>query len=176
MVTWLAGFASGVNYDWMQEFSAEATGLAATFKPAVIGFAAVLDNLDAEDAKPSLIVVTNAGLTRANVYLQQRTDVPPAAVSWTSVQSAIIGGGGTGAPPFAIIGGGGTGAPPFAIIGGGGTGAPPFAIITAPLFWAATTVFRLMAPARTSMARRREVSLRDIECLQGSRNPGALYT
>jgi hypothetical protein len=48
--------------------------------------------------------------------------------------------------------------------GGGGSGAPPFAIITAPLLCAATTVFRLMAPAKTSMARNsEEVSLRDIE-------------
>jgi hypothetical protein len=61
-------------------------------------------------------------------------------------------------------GGGGVGAPPFAIIGGGGVGAPPFAIITAPLLCAATTVFRLMAPAKISMARRSdEVSLRDIK-------------
>jgi hypothetical protein len=88
---------------------------------------------------------------------------------------AIIGGGGTGAPPFAIMGGGGTGAPPFAIMGGGGTGAPPFAIVMAPLFWAATAVFRLMAPAKTSMARSKDESLRDIECLRGRENPGALY-
>ncbi len=37
--------ASGVNYDWWQEFSAQATGLAATFVPTIIGFGAVLDNL-----------------------------------------------------------------------------------------------------------------------------------
>jgi hypothetical protein len=61
------------------------------------------------------------------------------------------------------MGGGGVGAEPFAIMGGGGVGAEPFAIITAP-FCAATTVFRLMAPARTSMARSsEEVSLRDIQ-------------
>jgi hypothetical protein len=77
---------------------------------------------------------------------------------------AIMGGGGVGAEPFAIMGGGGVGAEPFAIMGGGGVGAEPFAIITAPLFCAATTVFRLMAPARTSMARSsEEVSLRDIQ-------------
>ena len=60
---------------------------------------------------------------------------------------------------MAIIGGG-TGAPPLAI--GGGTGAPPLAIITAPLFCAATTVLRLIAPARISMARSTDVSLRDM--------------
>ena len=26
--------ASGVNYDWMQEFMSDATGLSSTFKPA----------------------------------------------------------------------------------------------------------------------------------------------
>lgn len=45
--------ASGVNYDWWQEFSQEATGLGATFTPAVIGFAAPLANLSAfVDAAP----------------------------------------------------------------------------------------------------------------------------
>jgi hypothetical protein len=39
--------ASGIDYEWMQEFASGATGLATTFKPAVIGFAAVLDNLSA---------------------------------------------------------------------------------------------------------------------------------
>src|SRR6202040_2524747 len=70
-------------------------------------------------------------------------------------------GGGTGAAPFREEGGG-TGAAPFRNIGGG-TGAAPLAIITAPLLCADTTVFRVMAPARISMARRRDVSLRDIK-------------
>jgi hypothetical protein len=39
--------ASGVNYDWMQEFSEQASGLGTTFKPTIIGFGAVLDNLSA---------------------------------------------------------------------------------------------------------------------------------
>ena len=39
--------ASGVNYDWMQEFGEQATGLGATFKPTIIGFGAVLDNASA---------------------------------------------------------------------------------------------------------------------------------
>ena len=39
--------ASGVNYDWMQEFEDQATGLGATFAPTIIGFGAVLDNLSA---------------------------------------------------------------------------------------------------------------------------------
>jgi hypothetical protein len=37
--------AAGVNYDWWQEFTAQATGLGTTFSPSVIGFAAVLDNI-----------------------------------------------------------------------------------------------------------------------------------
>jgi hypothetical protein len=39
--------ASGVNYDWWQEFASQATGLGRTFVPAITGFAAVLDNLSA---------------------------------------------------------------------------------------------------------------------------------
>jgi hypothetical protein len=55
--------ASGVNHDWMQEFGADATGLATTFKPAVIGFAAVVDNLSAfldTDSRPIVIIATVA--------------------------------------------------------------------------------------------------------------------
>ena len=37
--------ASGTSYDWWQEFSAQASGLGATFVPSIIGFGAVLDNL-----------------------------------------------------------------------------------------------------------------------------------
>jgi len=37
--------ASGVNYDWWQEFTAQATSLGTTFTPSVIGFATVLDNI-----------------------------------------------------------------------------------------------------------------------------------
>ena len=39
--------ASGVNYDWMQEFSDQAAGVGVTFKPTILGFGAVLDNLSA---------------------------------------------------------------------------------------------------------------------------------
>ena len=42
-------------------------------------------------------------------------------------------------------------------------------MITAPLSCAVTTVFRLIAPTRISMARRTTVSFRDIECLRGKR-------
>ena len=39
--------AAGVNYDWMQEFADQASGIGVTFKPTIIGFGAVLDNLSA---------------------------------------------------------------------------------------------------------------------------------
>ena len=38
--------ARGADYDWWQEFSSQASGLAATFVPSIAGFGAVLDNLD----------------------------------------------------------------------------------------------------------------------------------
>jgi len=37
--------ATGINYDWWQEFTAQATGLGTTFSPSIIGFAVVLDNI-----------------------------------------------------------------------------------------------------------------------------------
>lgn len=37
--------ASGVDYEWMQEFADQATGIGVTFRPTIIGFGAVLDNL-----------------------------------------------------------------------------------------------------------------------------------
>src|SRR5262245_52050706 len=37
--------ARGMNYEWMEEFDARATGLATTFRPTIVGFNAVLDNL-----------------------------------------------------------------------------------------------------------------------------------
>ncbi len=53
--------ATGVNSDWWQEFSQDATGLGATLTPAVIGFAAPLANLsaflDAEPRPPILVGV-----------------------------------------------------------------------------------------------------------------------
>jgi hypothetical protein len=39
------GAANGVNYDWWQEFTSQATGIGTTFSPTIIGFAATLDNL-----------------------------------------------------------------------------------------------------------------------------------
>jgi len=37
--------AQGVDYDWWQEFSSQASGIGTTFTPAIIGFAATLDNI-----------------------------------------------------------------------------------------------------------------------------------
>jgi hypothetical protein len=37
--------ASGVNYEWWQEFSAQAAGVGTSFTPRVIGFGGVLDNV-----------------------------------------------------------------------------------------------------------------------------------
>ena len=39
--------AAAADYQWWQEFSAQASGLGTTFTPSIIGFGAVLDNLDA---------------------------------------------------------------------------------------------------------------------------------
>jgi hypothetical protein len=36
--------ADGVNWDWWQEFTSQSSGLGATFRPTIIGFAATLDN------------------------------------------------------------------------------------------------------------------------------------
>jgi hypothetical protein len=58
----------GVNWDWWQEFSSQATGIGATFGPAVIGFAAVLGNLsDLLDNRPLATVV--AGVVAAWLVL-----------------------------------------------------------------------------------------------------------
>jgi hypothetical protein len=58
--------ASGVNYNWMQEFSEQASGLGTTFTPTIIGFGAVLDNLSGfidDTHRPAIIVGT------ASVYI-----------------------------------------------------------------------------------------------------------
>jgi hypothetical protein len=69
--------ATGVNYDWMQEFRDQATGLGTTFKPTIIGFGAVLDNASSFlDATPQPIVIAGA----AAVYI----------VLWMFVAGGII--------------------------------------------------------------------------------------
>lgn len=52
---------SGVNNQWWQEFGDQATGLGATFRPTIIGFGSVLDNLSAfldNERRPIVIVGT----------------------------------------------------------------------------------------------------------------------
>jgi len=56
--------ASGVNYDWMREFGEQASGLGVTFKPTVIGFGAVLDNMSAfmDDTQRPIAIVGAASI------------------------------------------------------------------------------------------------------------------
>lgn len=56
--------ATGVNYEWWQEFSAQASGLGTTFVPSIAGFGAVLDNLSAL-ADNSALATTVAGAIAA---------------------------------------------------------------------------------------------------------------
>ncbi len=58
------GVATGADYQWWQEFLSQATGLGSTFTPSIVGFGAVLDNLDALlDNEP--MAATIAGVTAA---------------------------------------------------------------------------------------------------------------
>jgi hypothetical protein len=53
--------ADAVNYDWWQEFEAQAAGLGTSFTPSVIGFAAVLDNISSvADARGRIAPVASA--------------------------------------------------------------------------------------------------------------------
>jgi hypothetical protein len=64
--------ASGVNYEWMQEFGDVATGAAATFRPTILGFGAVLDNLGGlldDRTRPMSIVVSAAAYLLLWVFL-----------------------------------------------------------------------------------------------------------
>ena len=52
---------TGVNYDWWNEFLAQAAGVGQSFVPAIIGFAAVMKNLsDIADAKGWSTVIMSA--------------------------------------------------------------------------------------------------------------------
>src|SRR6478672_7171285 len=59
---------TGVNFDWWNEFLAQASGIGQSFVPAILGFAAVLDNLsrlaDHKSLPPAL-----AGIVAAPVYV-----------------------------------------------------------------------------------------------------------
>ena len=67
--------ATGTNYDWWQEFSAQASGLATTFVPSIIGFGAVLDNVSA--------LADNLPMT---------TTIAAAVAAWLVVWSFLSGG------------------------------------------------------------------------------------
>lgn len=62
--------AAGVNYDWMQEFADQASGVGVTFKPTIIGFGAVLDNLSAFlDNVPRPLVIVGAATAYVFVWI-----------------------------------------------------------------------------------------------------------
>jgi hypothetical protein len=64
--------ASGVNYDWWNEFLAQTSGVGLSFVPAILGFAAVLKNLSTiadMTAVPSMIAVTVAANMVVSLFL-----------------------------------------------------------------------------------------------------------
>jgi len=64
--------AAGVNYDWMQEFSDQATGIGVTFKPTIIGFGAVLDNMSAfmdNTRRPVMVVFAASAFIGLWIFL-----------------------------------------------------------------------------------------------------------
>lgn len=67
--------AEGADYGWWQEFAAQATGLAATFVPSIIGFGAVMANVDA--------LLDNAELASA---------IAGVTVTWMVIWSFLSGG------------------------------------------------------------------------------------
>jgi hypothetical protein len=53
--------ADAVNYDWWQEFTSQTSGLGSTFTPAVIGFAATLDNISSVlDRQAEIVPIAGA--------------------------------------------------------------------------------------------------------------------
>jgi hypothetical protein len=71
------GAANGVNYDWWQEFTSQATGLGTTFSPTIIGFAASLDNISSLiDGQREIVPIAGA----LALYL----------VAWTFLVGGII--------------------------------------------------------------------------------------
>ena len=62
--------ADGVNWDWWQEFTSQATGLGTTLTPSVIGFAATLDSIGGVlDAQPEILAVAAALATYLLVWI-----------------------------------------------------------------------------------------------------------
>src|SRR5262245_5166582 len=62
--------ATGVNYDWMQEFADQASGVGVTFRPTIIGFGAALDKMSAFlDNVPRPRVIVGAATAYIVVWL-----------------------------------------------------------------------------------------------------------
>ncbi len=64
--------ASGVNYDWWQEFEAQAAGVAVTFTPRILGFGAVLDDISSllDNRRHAVqVVATGAAYVAVWVFL-----------------------------------------------------------------------------------------------------------
>ena len=62
--------ADAVNYDWWQEFASQASGLGATFTPAIIGFAATLDSVSGVlDARGPIAPIAGAVATYLLVWM-----------------------------------------------------------------------------------------------------------
>jgi hypothetical protein len=62
--------AAGVDWDWWQEFTSQATGIGTTLTPSVIGFAAALDNLGSLlDGQGEVLPVAAALATYLAVWL-----------------------------------------------------------------------------------------------------------
>jgi hypothetical protein len=62
--------ASSVNFDWWQEFGGQASGLGTTFSPSIIGFAAVLQNLEnVADNRSHYGAVASAGIAFGVLWL-----------------------------------------------------------------------------------------------------------
>lgn len=62
--------ASGVNYEWWQEFSAQATGVGAAFSPRTIGFGGVLDNVSSVlDNRSHPLVLAGVGAAYLLVWV-----------------------------------------------------------------------------------------------------------
>ena len=64
--------AGGIDSDWMQEFGDQAAGIGITFKPTIIGFAAVLDNSSAfldNTTRPLVVVGAASGYIGLWIFL-----------------------------------------------------------------------------------------------------------
>ncbi len=64
--------ATGVNYDWWNEFLAQASGVGVSFVPAILGFAAVMKNLSTvadASALPSVIGIAVAMNLAVSLFL-----------------------------------------------------------------------------------------------------------